>query len=203
MSSPFPDDYFAAEVDQDQPSRSNRRKSTQRRRSDESGETQQVRQVSPEKLEQRAKNILLHQLSRQAKSEFQLREVLTNREIPGEIIDKVIERFTEAGLIDDKQVAQTIAHTRRATRGLSSSAIRRELSRKGIAVEICDEVLSEFAQEDELETATKLAGKKLRSLQLHEPEVRRRRTLGFLARKGYAGSVSYAALKAAELEFSS
>lgn len=186
LTNAFPDDYFAPEGSKES--------------SPAAKVAREPKQLSPEKLEQRAKNVMLHQLSRQAKSEYQLREVLVKREIPGEIIDKVITRFTEAGLIDDRQVAQTIAHTRRATRGLSSSAIKRELVQKGISAEIIDLTLAEFAAEDELATAISVATRRIRALSKLEPEVRKRRLLGFLARKGYPGAVAFAAIKAAEAE---
>ncbi len=156
--------------------------------------------LSPEKLERRAKNIVLHQLSRQAKSAQQLREVLEKREIPSEIAEAVIERFTEAGLINDLQFAITVAHSRRQTRGLSTSAIRRELMKKGVGQNEIDEALRDFAAEDELETAVRIAVKRLRAMTKLEPEVRRRRLLGFLARKGYPGSIAYRALKLAEAQ---
>jgi regulatory protein len=186
LTNAFPDDYFAPESSEES--------------SPAAKPVRQPKQLSPEKLEQRAKNVMLHQLSRQAKSEHQLREVLIKREIPAEIIDKVITRFTEAGLIDDRQVAQTIAHTRRATRGLSSSAIKRELAQKGISAEIIESTLAVFAAEDELATAISIATRRIRSLAKFEPDVRKRRLLGFLARKGYPGSVAFAAIKAAETE---
>lgn len=156
--------------------------------------------LSPEKLERRAKNIVLHQLSRQAKSAQQLREVLEKREIPSEIAEAVIERFTEAGLINDLQFAITVAHSRRQTRGLSTSAIRRELMKKGVSQNEIDEALRDYAAEDELETAVRIAVKRLRAMTKLEPEVRRRRLLGFLARKGYPGSIAYRALKLAEAQ---
>lgn len=187
-NNPFPDDYFAPEDSKEHPPAAK--------------VGREAKPPSPEKLEQRAKNVLLHQLSRQAKTEHQLREVLIKREIPAEIIDKVIVRFTEAGLIDDRQVAQTIAHTRRATRGLSSSAIKRELAKKGVAAEIIEEVLGSFAAEDELVTAIAIASRRIKALARLEPEVRKRRLLGFLARKGYPGSVAFAAIKAAEAQIS-
>jgi acyl-CoA hydrolase len=61
----------------------------------------QPRLLSPERLEKRARNVLLHQLARSAKSTAQLRKILEQREIPTEMAEKVIERFTEVGLIDD------------------------------------------------------------------------------------------------------
>jgi len=156
--------------------------------------------VNREKLEQRAKNVILHQLSRQAKSRFQLAEVLAAREIPDDIAAAALDRLTEAGLIDDQAFANTIASTRRATRGLSTASIRRELIRKGVAEEHILIALSAFTAEEELETAIKFASKRLRTMQHLEPEVRRRRLLGFLARKGYGGGVAYQALRAAEAD---
>lgn len=164
------------------------------------GDETPAKPLSPEKLERRAKNIVLHQLSRQAKSAQQLREVLEKREIPSEIAEAVIERFTEAGLINDLQFAITVAHSRRQTRGLSTSAIRRELMKKGVGQNEIDEALRDFAAEDELETAVRIAVKRLRAMTKLEPDVRRRRLLGFLARKGYPGSIAYRALKLAEAQ---
>lgn len=154
--------------------------------------------VNREKLEQRAKNIILHQLSRQAKSRFQLAEVLAAREIPHDIAESALERLTDAGLIDDLLFANTIASTRRQTRGLSTASIRRELLRKGVSEEHILAALQQFTVEEELETAIKFATKRIRSMSNLEPEVRRRRLLGFLARKGYGGGVAYQALRAAE-----
>lgn len=185
---------FLDSGDEDLPfSRARRRRA---KRSDSS--VVESKPLSPERLERRAKNVVLHQLSRQAKSAQQLREVLEKREIPSEIAESVIERFTEAGLINDLQFAITVAHSRRNTRGLSTAAIRRELVKKGVGQAEIDEALREFAAEDELETAVRIAVKRMRSMSKLEPEVRRRRMLGFLARKGYPGSIAYRALKLAE-----
>lgn len=159
-----------------------------------------ARSLSPERLEQRARNVVLYQLNRIIKSRKQLADILERREIPTEIAETVLERFTEAGLIDDRRFAETLVATRRSARGLSRSALARELSTKGVSLEIIDDVLSELTAEEDLATATKLAVKRIRGLMSHPRETRNRRLLGFLQRKGYSASIAFAAIKSAENE---
>ena len=202
----FPDGYFSSEEKSDsflesgesELSSSRSRRRDYKKRPSENGDPKPVKELSPERWERKAKNVLLHQLSRQAKSTQQLREVLEKREIPTEIAERVLERFTEAGLINDQQFAITVALSRRQTRGLSASAIRRELLKKGVGLHEIELALSEFQEEDELATAVRMAEKRLRALAKYEPVVQKRRVLGFLARKGYSGGVAYRALKEAE-----
>ena len=111
----------------------------------------QPRSLSPEKQESRARNVLLHQLARSAKSTSQLRKILEQREIDSEIAEKVIERFTEVGLIDDAAYAETIVNSRRNYKGLAKSAIKRELNEKGVSQELVEEAISGITAEDDFE----------------------------------------------------
>ena len=109
-----------------------------------------------EKLEQRAKNVLLHQLSRSMKTRFQLQEILKKREIPDEIAQLALDRFTEAQLIDDAVFAAAYVRTR-LENGRSVSAIRGELRRKGVAQELIEAELVGVDSDREQEIANKLA----------------------------------------------
>lgn len=155
-------------------------------------------QPSPERLEQRARNVLLHQLARSSKSKHQLRQILEQREIPTEIAERILERFTEVGLIDDKAFAETLVSSRRNFRGLSKTAIKRELVTKGIEAQVIDEAIEPITQEQELESAQELALKRFRQMVHLEKAVRDRRLAGFLQRKGYSSSVTFAAIRWAE-----
>jgi regulatory protein len=150
---------------------------------------------SREKLESRARNVLLFQLSKGAKSKAQLRAILVKREIPEDIAEPILDRFEESGLIDDKMFANVVVNSRRRYKGLSKSAIKRELGTKGVAPEIIDDALSEVTSEQELETAQELAIKKLRAMNHLAKDVQDRRLSGYLARKGYGGGVVYAAIR--------
>ena len=156
------------------------------------------RQLSPERQEQRARNVLLYQLARSAKSAHQLRQILEKREIDAEIAEAVIQRFIDVGLIDDQLFAETIVNARRTYKGSSKSVIKRELSTKGVSAEIVEDVTGEITPEDELETATELALRRVTRLAPLERDVRQRRLFGYLSRKGYSSNVVLAACKVAE-----
>lgn len=158
----------------------------------------QPRLLSPEKQETRARNVLLHQLARSAKSTSQLRKILEQREIDPEIADKVIERFTEVGLIDDAAYAETIVNSRRNYKGLAKSAIKRELNEKGVSQELVEEAISGITAEDDFESAKQLATRRFRQMAHLEKEVRTRRLAGYLQRKGYGSNAVFAAIKFAE-----
>jgi regulatory protein len=156
------------------------------------------RTLSPERQEQRARNILLYQLSRSAKSTKQLREILAKREIDPAIAESVLERFTEVGLIDDKAFAETLVSSRRKFKGSSKSVIKRELSDKGIEPHIIEQVTSEISPESEIELACDLAARRIRQMTQLERDIRFRRLSGYLLRKGFSSSIVSIAVRHAE-----
>ena len=160
------------------------------------------RKLSPERQEQRARNVLLYQLSRGAKSAHTLRQILEKREIDAEIAEAVIQRFIEVSLINDHAYAETIVNSRRNFKGLSKSAIKRELNQKGVSAEIVEQVTESVTSEDEYAMACELALKRVLRMVHLEKEVRQRRLNGYLARKGYSSSTVLAAVKLAEQSIS-
>lgn len=156
------------------------------------------RELSPERLEQRARNVLLHNLARSAKSTHQLRQLLEKREIPTEIAEKVLERFTEVGLIDDLAYAEIIVNSRRRFKGLSKSAIKRELQDKGVPAILVEQVIEPITTEDDLAAAKDLACRRMRQMSSLPREVRERRLAGYLGRKGYPSTIVFAAIRFAE-----
>lgn len=145
---------------------------------------------SDEKLEQRAKNVLLFQLSRSMKTRYQLAKILEKREIPDEIANAVLDRFTEAQLIDDAAFARAFVNSRLAISGKSRSVIARELKQKGVSAEDAQEALSIIDSELEDQTAYSVAKKRYQQLSSLAPEVRRRRLMGFLMRRGFSSSLT-------------
>jgi regulatory protein len=145
---------------------------------------------SSEKLEQRAKNVLLFQLSRSMKTRYQLANILKKREIPEEIANAVLDRFTEAQLIDDAAFARAFVNSRIAISGKSRSVISRELQQKGVSVEDAQEALSSIDQESEDKTAYSVAKKRYQQLTSLAPDVRKRRLMGFLMRRGFSGALA-------------
>lgn len=146
-----------------------------------------------EKLEQRAKNVLLHQLSRSMKTRYQLAQVLEKREIPSDIAQAVLDRFTEAQLIDDAVFAGAYVRTR-LDNGRSASAIRSELRRKGVSQELIELNLADIDAEREQQIANQLAQNRFARMSKLDDEVRKRRLLGFLQRRGFSQAIAYRAI---------
>lgn len=142
-----------------------------------------------DKLTQRAKNILLHQLSRSMKTKHQLKQVLEKREIPEDVSNEVLDRFEQAQLIDDREFARAFVASRLALGGRSRSAIARELRQKGVSESIIDDSLADLTAEMEAELAFKLASRRAVRLEGLDKQVRYRRLTGFLARRGFSQSV--------------
>ena len=168
-----------------------------RRKSKPEGEDA-PRSLSPVRQEQRARNVLLYQLSRSAKTAKQCRDILAKREIAPEIAELVIERYIEVGLIDDAAVAATIVSSRRKFKGLAKSAIKRELVEKGIAGQIIEQSVADLDADSELEAATELAVKRIARMAALDADTRKRRLMGYLARKGYGSAQIIDAVKTAE-----
>lgn len=145
---------------------------------------------TPEKLEQRAKNVLLFQLSRSMKTRYQLANILKKREIPDDIANAVLDRFTEAQLIDDAAFARAFVNSRLAVSGKSKSVIARELKQKGVSAQDAQDALSVIDSELEDQTAYSVAKKRYQQLSSLDPEVRRRRLMGFLLRRGFSSSLT-------------
>jgi regulatory protein len=160
------------------------------------------RTLSPERQEQRARNVLLYQLARGAKSAHTLRGILEKREIDKEIAESVIQRFIEVGLINDVAYAETFVNAKQRHKGLAKSAIKRELSQKGVDTQIVEQVTAEITTETELVMAIELATRRIGRMTNLAYDVRQRRLNSYLARKGYSSSVVLTAVKHAEAQLS-
>lgn len=139
-----------------------------------------------------ARAIVLRQLTGSAKSRQQLAGKLAERDVPDEVALRVLDRFEELRLIDDGAFAEAWVSSRTRTRGLSRSALRRELREKGIADELADEALEQVSVDDELEMARKLVEKKARSMPVGlDRDKGVRRLVAMLGRKGYGPGIAF------------
>lgn len=144
----------------------------------------------------RAKNIALHQLGVSGRSEAEVRQRLSDREVAGEAIEAEIAGLRSVGLIDDRALARNLVDQLRTRKKLGDQAIRHSLSKRRISREIIDEVLAD-SPVDEESVLVDLATARARSLSHLEPEVALRRLTGFLQRRGYQGSRVFEVARAA------
>ena len=138
-----------------------------------------------------AKGIVLRRLTAAPRSRAELAADLAAREVPDDVATRVLDRFTEVGLVDDQAYAQMLVRTRRDSRGLARRALQQELRRKGVGDEDVAAALDGLTVDEETATAEALVAKRLPSTRGLTYETRVRRLAGMLARKGYNAGLAH------------
>ena len=142
-----------------------------------------------------ARSILLDALTGQARSRKELRDKLSKKDVPDELADQLLDRFTEVGLVDDEAFARSWVESRQRSRGLARRALAQELRRKGVDDETARTALDDLDPGAEEAAARELVRKKLRSLRGVDHATATRRLAGLLARKGYPAGLSFAIVR--------
>lgn len=135
-----------------------------------------------------ARAIALRLLTGAPRSRQQLAAAMARREVPEDVADRVLDRFTEVGLIDDAEYARMLVRSKRESRGLATRALAEELRRKGIAGDLADAALADIEPEDEEASARDLVRRRWRPGV--DPATQQRRLLAMLGRKGYPSGLS-------------
>ena len=155
---------------------------------------------SVDSIEEEIRTSLLKLLERGGKSKAALRDALVAKEYQPELIDQLLQRFVEVGLIDDFTLAKDIALDLANRKSKSKKLIAIELKQKGFETDAIQAALAELDQDRELEQARELAVSKMQRMLSMEVSVRERRVAGFLSRKGYSGSIVWDAVRFATEE---
>ncbi|MEQ7005225.1 regulatory protein RecX [Actinopolymorpha sp. B17G11] len=143
--------------------------------------------ADPEKV---ARAIVLRQLTVQPRSRAELARALERRGVPDDVIEKVLGRFSEVGLIDDAAFARAWVESRHTGRGLARRALAHELRRRGVGDAEVGEAVDQLSPETELATARALVSRRLVATRGLDGQTRVRRLVGMLARKGYSPGVA-------------
>ncbi|MFE7408389.1 regulatory protein RecX [Isoptericola sp. NPDC057559] len=167
--------------------------------------TRQPRRTVAERLEsgdlsledaaEKARETLLRILTAAPKSRAELEQSLARKGYPEAVVAPVLNRFDEVGLVDDAAYADMLVRTRHAERGLSRRALAMELRRRGIDEETAADALEQVDGDDEHEAALALARKHVARTRGLDRDVRVRRAVGALGRKGYAPGVSFGVVR--------
>ncbi|MBL0886524.1 regulatory protein RecX [Myceligenerans sp. I2] len=147
--------------------------------------------MSHEEALDAAREAVLRILTATQKSRHELEQALARKGYPESVVTPLLDRFDDVGLVDDVAYAGTIVRTRQGERGLARRAISEELRRRGIDEETATEALDQIDPEDERAAGARLAEKLVVKTRGKERDVRVRRAVGSLARKGYAPGLAF------------
>jgi regulatory protein len=111
-----------------------------------------------------------------------VRDRLTRRGLPPDIIRHTLERLRDYGYVNDAEFARFWVESRSGANPRGRYAVRRELRAKGVDQDTADEAMASLTEE---RSARKAAQKKARGLRgLEYPEFRTR-LAGYLIRRGF------------------
>lgn len=149
-----------------------------------------------------AREIVLTQLTAMPRSRSQLADKLREKEVSEDVIDVVLDRMEDVGLVDDEAYAAMLVRSKLASRGLARRALRQELKRKGIDDDVATVALEQVDDDVEREQALVLARKKMVTMSRLDEPTQTRRVAGLLARKGYSGELVWSVIRQVQEEAS-
>ena len=138
--------------------------------------------ADPERV---ARAILLRQLTAGPRTREQLRAALQRRNVPDDVAEPLLERFTEVGLIDDAAYAESLIRSDAASGGLSRRRIAHRLRERGVPEDVAAQAVAGIDPDEEFRAAVDLAQRRGARLRGLDPATARRRLAGYLARRGY------------------
>lgn len=139
----------------------------------------------------KAREICYRLLTARSRTRQELEEALRRKEIPDDIAQTVLAKFTAIGLIDDEAFAESWVRSRHAYQGLGRRALATELRRKGVDDAVVAEAIAAVDGDAEEDRARQLVRKKLGAMAGLDDQVRIRRLVGMLARKGYSEGMAF------------
>lgn len=131
-------------------------------------------------VEDKAYMRALDLLMRRSRSEWELRDYLKRKEYTADIIDKIINRLSGAGYVNDKKFATSWVENRRLLKSTSKRKLQMELRQKRIADDVITEVLSED-ETDERQVLKDLIAKKQTQTRYQDPQ----KLMAYLMRQGF------------------
>lgn len=126
-------------------------------------------------------------LNYRERSEAEVRQYLTGRDVHAVVIDEVIARLQSSSLVDDRRFAINWVENRIEFRPRGRRALAHELQQKGISRDIIQEILDKCNDEVLAYRAALKHSKKLENLKWAEF---RKKMFNFLARRGFSYEIT-------------
>jgi regulatory protein len=131
-------------------------------------------------------NSALKYLGMRPRSEKEVRDNLTKKKSPPDVIERVIAKLTEQKFLNDEEFTRWWIEQRTRVTPRSMRLIRLELMQKGISKEIIESAISnQQSVVGDKETARRIIEKRIDKMKGLKREEVYQKLGGYLARKGY------------------
>lgn len=148
----------------------------------------------------KAYNLAVNYLARRMRSEKEIKDYLTQKEIEEPIINEVIHKLAVQKYINDEEYAFSFVRTQMNTTDKGPDLIRMELKERGINDGIIKHAIAEYPEEEQVEKAIKAAEKVIKKNSKESQRIVKQKAEQFLLRKGYPFDVIHLALSEAETD---
>ena len=137
----------------------------------------------------KAKERALKLLDFRARSKTELSRRLKMAGYEDDVIEEVLGRFQDLGLINDEQFSDSWIRHRLEGKPMGKTRIKWELRQKGVDNETAEAALSQIDGETEYRLAVAAAGKRWEKDNDPDTRARRRRVASYLQRQGFGWEV--------------
>jgi regulatory protein len=141
-------------------------------------------------VESVARTIALRKLTAKACTRHELDQTLQAKNVPEGVIDGVLDRLEEVGLVDDASFAVDWVTSRQQRRHLSRRLLRRELQAKGVESSHINSALDRIDRNAEFTSARDLVERKRAAMNGLSRDVQYRRLAGILGRRGFDAGIT-------------
>jgi len=119
----------------------------------------ELEQLKKSAVQDKAYDHSLNLIARRPRSRWELEDYLKRKDYEQEIIEKTLNKLSDAGYVDDLKFAQAWVRTRRLLKPTSKRRLQQELRQKRVDNEAIEKVLQED-EADELEVLRSLVERK-------------------------------------------
>ena len=128
-------------------------------------------------------------LAKVKRTETEVRKHLSAKMENAALVAEVMTKLKDMKFIDDEDYAFSYVRTQRNTTTKGPKTIKRELREKGISFELIERSLEEYAYEDQLQSAQKIAAKFLAGTKKDSKKILLQKLEQTLVRKGYTTDI--------------
>lgn len=137
----------------------------------------------------RAYQYALNLLSRKSYTTAQVYKKLEAREYETDIVQEVLKRLVDVGLLNDEQYTISYINHQAIMGKKGPNKIKQELLQKGIAERLINQYLNVYEEEEQVEHAIKIANQLVRTNRKYGPHFIKQKVSQHLMTKGFSRSV--------------
>ena len=136
----------------------------------------------------KARESALRLISYRDRTRSEIRKRLIGNDYPEDIADEVIDKLSQAGLIDDEKFSRDWVKARTASKPMGRTRLTWELRSKGVEATMVEEALEDLDEDAEHALALELAARKAEKMDRGDPSFKNRLS-SFLRRRGFGWEV--------------